>query len=334
MPYSIADIAKRAGVSTTTVSRVINHISKGVGDATRDRVNQVIQELNYRPNLQARGMSKSHSGMIGVIIPDVAQFFYPQILRSIDERIRKKGYSMMLCSSGADPEREKQQLLRMVDHRVEGVILCSGTGNEAFLRTYRTYGVPFVLIGRMPDGSVADVCISGDNEGGMYKATSYLLSHGHKDIICLEGSRDFYGTCMRQNGFEKAVMEQAAKGTVRMGDFSVRFGFETMSDMLEHRHTFTAVVTGSDLIAVGAVRAMRQHNIRIPDDMEVIGFDNMELCQYFEPFLSSVDKSYERIATEAADGLMDIIERKPVQETHILMEAELVLRDTTRPDAY
>ena len=333
MSCSIADIAKKAGVSTTTVSRVINGITRGVSPRTRERVLHVIYEMNYRPNLAARGIARSRSGIIGVIIPDIANLFYPQVLRSIDDTIASRGYSMMLCGSGADPEREKQQLMAMVDNRVEGVILCSGVSNEAFLKEYRAYRMPLVMIGRSFDMKYADGCVSGDNEGGMTRSVSYLIGHGHRDILYLDGSSSVAGPMQRLKGYSRALEEHGIPPRPELicqGEFSIAYGFDTVKRLMEEQVTFTAVAAGSDLIAIGAVKALKLKGRLIPRDVEVTGFDDIDLSRIYEPNISTVSKPHARMAQTAAQMLLDIIEGKPPANTRITAEAELVLRDTTR----
>ena len=335
MSCGIADIARKAGVSTTTVSRVINNISKGVGASTRERVLAVIQEMNYRPNLQARGIAQSHSGIIGVIIPDVSNLFYPQILRGIDDYITEHGYSMMLCNSDADPEREKSQLLSLVDNRVDGVILCSGVSNESFLKEYRAYSVPLVMIGRSFDSQFADGCIIGDNEGGMYASAEYIFSHGHRRILYLDGPGDVAGPMYWLIGFRHAAMDRGMKTEEEMicqGEFSIQYGDDTVQWMLDHQKPFTAVITGSDLIAIGAVKALRRNGIRVPEDVEVMGFDNIDLSSIFEPSLSTVSKPHYAMAQEAARMLLDVIGGRPPVIRSVKTASELVMRNTTRSD--
>ena len=335
MAYSIAEIARRAGVSTTTVSRVVNGIPRGVGPDTRAHVQAVIDEMNYRPNLQARGIAMSRSGVVGVIIPDVSNLFYPQILRGIDDSIAPRGLSMLLCNSGGDPERERELLLSMVDRRAEGVILCSGVSNEAFLREYRAYRMPLVMIGRSFDSAYADGCISGDNETGMYASASFLLRHGHRKILYLDGPAGVAGPMYRLIGYRRALAEAglpAAPELICQGDFSVEYGRDTVLRLLDAGVPFTAVAAGSDLIAIGAVKALRERGRNVPADAEVIGFDDIDLSRIFEPCLSTVSKPHYDMAAQAAGMLMQIIAGQKPPASQIRAPARLILRETTRPE--
>ncbi|MDO5435540.1 MAG: LacI family DNA-binding transcriptional regulator [Clostridia bacterium] len=335
MKISMLDIAQRAGVSTTTVSRVINNNTKGVSEQTRNRILEIIRETNYRPSIQARNIAQSHSNIIGVIIPDMANLFYPKIIRGINDCITKHGHLMMLCNSDSNPETEKQQLLAMVDNRVAGVVLCSGVSNDSFLKEYHQFGTPLVMIGRNSDSKYADGQITGDNVAGMYESASYILGHGHRDILYIDGPMEVSGPIFRQKGFRHAMADKGMpvdESMVFNGDFSVNYGYRVVSDLLEQGHRFTAVISGSDLIAVGAVKALLHHGVSVPKDVEVIGYDNIDLSEICEPALSTVSKPHYDMAYEAAEILMRIIEGDTPKLRYIKTEAKLILRDTTRGD--
>ena len=334
MKCSISDIARRAGVSTTTVSRVLNDKPFGVSGKTREHVKAVMYEMNYRPSQLARGIALSHSNLIGMIIPDVSNLFYPQILRGVDDYISQHGYSMLLYNSDSDPEREKKQLLTMVDHRVDGIMLCSGVSNEAFLRDFRAYGVPMVMIGRTFDSTYADGCITGDNESGMYQSTSYMLDNGHRRILYLDGAPEVSGPMNRFRGYRHALQDaglEVSEALVHRGEFSIQYGFDTVKGLLEEGLSFTAIVSGSDLVAIGAIKALHEGGLRVPEDIEVIGFDNIDLSSIYEPQLSTVSKPHYEIATAAARILLSVIDGSPPPIAHIATPAKLILRSTTRP---
>lgn len=331
---SISDVARRAGVSTTTVSRVMNNKTSGVSQKTREKILAVMEEMNYRPSQLARSIALSHSSIIGVIIPDVSNLFYPQMLRGIDDYISSRGYAMMLFNSDSDPEREKRQMLTMVDNRVDGVILCSGVSNEAFLKEFRAYGTPLVMIGRTFDSSYADAIITGDNERGMYDSTTFMVRHGHRDILYLDGTAEASGPIYRTRGYRHALQDAELPiqpGLMFHGEFSIQYGYDMVTSLMEEGAAFTAIVTGSDLIAIGAVKALHARGLRVPEDIEVIGFDNIELSEIYEPRLSTVSKPHYDIAAQAARMLIAAIEGEELPIRRMTVSSALVLRDTTRP---
>ena len=318
--YSIAEIAEICNVSKATVSRVINNKTTGVGEETRRRVLRTIQELNYRPNALARSIAIAKSNMVGVIIPDVSNFFYPKIIRGITDYMDTKGYSVIVGNSNYDPEREAQQLLSMIDKRVDGIILCSGVSNLDFLAGFRRYKTPLALLGRTFDNSLSDVSIAGDNVAGAYKSASYLIRGGAKRIAYVEGNPDISGSHQRLEGYRRA--HEAAGLPVReelilSGDYTIEY-----------------VMTGSDLVAIGMVSQLRRRGVRVPEDVELVGFDNIELASVFEPALSTVSKPHYDMAQHLSAQLMRIIEGEEVKFPHTTIEPSLVLRDTTRKRPY
>ena len=331
--YSISQIAEICGVSKATVSRVINNSPCGVGEATKERVRKVIEELNYRPNALARGVAVSRSRMIGVVVPDVSNFFYPKIIRGISDYLEKKDYSVIVCNSDYNPEKEAQLLMS----RVDGVILCSGISNKAFLEKYRKYQVPLVLLGRTFDSSVSDASITGDNVKGSRKAASYLLRGGNRRIVYVEGNTELSGSKQRLEGYQEALREHGIAFDKRLtmsGEYSIEFGRRAAEELLEKKVEFDAIMTGSDLIAIGVISGLLDAGKKIPEEIEVMGFDNIELAEVFRPALSTVSKPHYEMAQHLAKQIIRIIEGEEVGLSHMVVEPTLKLRRTTKERPY
>lgn len=331
--YSIAEIAQICNVSKATVSRVINNKTAGVSEKTRQRVLETIQELKYRPNALARSVAMSRSNMVGIIIPDVANLFYPQILRGITDFMDTKGYAVIVGNSNYDPDREAQQLLSMIDKRVDGIILCSGVTNRDFLSGFRRYNVPLALLGRTFDSSLSDVSITGDNVRGGYKSAAYLIRGGNRRIVYVEGNPGVSGSQERMEGYRKAHEEAGLpirEELLLHGDYSIDYGRRAADQLLDSRVEFDAVMTGSDLVAIGLASQLLKRGVRIPDQVELVGFDNIELSSVFDPPLSTVSKPHYDMAYRLAEDLMRIIEGETVLLPHTAVEPTLVLRETTR----
>ena len=331
--YSIAEIAEICKVSKATVSRVINNNPRGVGDETRARILKTIQQLDYRPNALARSVATSRSGMIGVVVPDVSNFFYPKLIRGITDCMDRKGYSLVVANSDYKPKREAEQLLSMVDKRVDGIILCSGVSNKDFLAKFRKYHIPMGLIGRTFDSSLSDISISGDNVKGAMKSVEYLIQSGNRRIVYVEGNPGTSGSRQRMEGYKKAH-EQAGlpirDELMIHGEYSIDYGRQAVVELMKNKVEFDALMTGSDLIAIGIVFQLLESGIRIPEDVEVIGFDNIELASVINPPLSTISKPHYDMAWHVADQLLNVIEGKPVPLSHTVVEPKLVLRATTR----
>lgn len=331
--YSIAEIAAICKVSKATVSRVINNNPQGVGEETRARVLKTIQQLDYRPNALARSVATSRSGMIGVVVPDVSNFFYPKLIRGITDCMDTKGYSVIVANSDYDPEREAKQLLSMIDKRVDGILLCSGVSNKEFLSRFRKYHVPTGLVGRTFDSSLSDVSISGDNVRGAVKSAEYLIRSGNRRIVYVEGNPDISGSRQRMEGYRKAHEEAGLPVREELtlhGEYSIDFGRRAAARLLEEKTEFDAIMTGSDLIAIGIVSQLLRSGVRVPEDVEVVGFDDIELASVIDPPLSTISKPHYDMAWHIADQLLKVIGGEPVPLSHTVVEPQLVLRATTR----
>lgn len=331
--YSIAEIAQICGVSKATVSRVINNVSQGVGPETREKVLRTVRELNYRPNALARSVATSKSGTIGLIIPDISNFFYPKIVRGVTDYMDSCGYSVIVANSDYDADREAQQLLRLVDRRVDGILLCSGVSNKEFLMDFRKHNIPLALLGRNFDCSCSDTSIIGDNVRGAYKSVSHLLRGGNRRVVYVEGNPHIAGSQQRLQGYHQAHREfglEVDEAYIISGEYSIAFGQETARKLLSSGMPFDAIMTGSDLIAIGILTELTKAGVRVPEDVEIIGFDNIELTTFVSPMLSTISKPHYQMAQHISEQLIRIIQGETIPLPHTVVEPELILRETTR----
>lgn len=331
--YTIADVAQICGVSKATVSRVINSQTTGVGEATRKRVLHTLQQLNYRPNNFARSVATSKTKLIGLILPDVSNLFYPILVRGVVDALDQHEYSLILCNSDYNPIKEQALLLKMIDQRVEGVILASGLSNEQFLLDYRKYEVPLAIIGRLFDAYLSDTSIAGDNIKGMEKAITKLIKNGNRDILYLDGNEGMSGSQQRKRGYmatlHKHRIEPKAE-LMQFGEFSIQFGMQAITEVFDADLHFTAVMAGSDLIAVGVLKELLRRGISVPQDIEVIGFDGIVVSEIFEPGISTVARPHYDMAYQATSNLINIVNGTMKEGLHIMVEPTLLLRETTK----
>lgn len=331
--YSIADIAEICGVSKATVSRVINNKDEGVGEETKKRVLKTIEELNYRPNTLARSVATSRTGIIGVIVPDISNLFFPAQVRGLSDVLSRNGYTLFLANSDFDPEQEKAHLLSMVDRRVDGIVLCSGVSNESFLLEFKKYHIPIVLMGRNFDHHVCDASIASDSEYGGVQAMRQLISTGNKRILYMDGHAGVSGSVQRYRAYQTVLDEAGIEmdmELVKFGEFSTQHGFDTAMNLINKNIEFSAVFTGSDLIAVGALKALKEAGKKVPEEIEVIGFDGIELSEVYDPPISTVLKPRQEVAEQAASMLLGIIDGTLGSLRHMTVQPSLVLRETTR----
>ncbi|MFI3249805.1 MAG: LacI family DNA-binding transcriptional regulator [Eubacteriales bacterium] len=333
MKYTISDIAQMCGVSKATVSRIINNKDAGFSQETKRLVLDKIEQLGYRPNVLARSISVSSSCMIGMIVPELRNPVQIELVCGVEDFLREHNYSLILAQSKHQLSKERELLISMVDKRADGVILCSGNENTEFLQEYRRYHMPISLIGRTFDKGVSDASIGGDNKAGIMTAMNHLVDKGHTAIALLDGRIESSGAQQRLEGYRQVLLERGIpfdSGLVDNSDYSYQAGCDMINRLQEKNRRFTAVLTGGDIIAVGVLSALRAHEIKVPDEVEVIGFDDLEISRIHSPTISTLRKPHYSMATMATQMLLEVIDGNPPDISHLSVVPELVLRETTR----
>jgi len=309
---TIRDVARLSGVSPMTVSRVINE-SERVSPDTRRRVEAAIAELGYVPSRLARGLSRQRTGTIAVIVPDVANPFFTLIVRAAEEVARRADYRVILCDTRADLTVERDVIGEMIAHRVEGLVIAPVSDRSSgHLRRLVRFGLPFVLIDRTVAGVDADAVL-GDSVGGARELVEHLVSLGHRRIGLVVESDEVSTARDRRTGYEGALTaagipldaELVAHATVEP-----RGGFEGMRRLLDLDRPPTAVFTVNNLVAVGAIEAVRASGLEVPDDVALVCFDDIEYASRLYPFLTAMEQPAETFGTLGAQLLLERIERR------------------------
>ena len=334
MKVTISDIARLANVSKTTVSRVINNKPEGVGQETKNKICRIIEEYEFQPSMIARGLVTKKTKSLGLIIPDITNPFFPQLVRGVEDFANKSGYHLFLCNSDRSIDKEKGYINAFVEKSVDGVILTSNISETSLHhRVLKQHHIPFVLLDRYVDGSVYDSGVFLDNVKGAYLAVKYLLDNGHENIAFISGPMSVTTSKNRLKGYKIALNEknlEVNQDIIKEGDYLVGSGFSRTIELLEQGKEFTAVFAGNDMMAFGAMKALKSRNIKIPDDVEVIGFDNIELSQFVEPPLTTVAQPAYDMGFMGAKQLIKLIEGKKLRTKNVFLEPELILRGTTK----
>ncbi|MDK2799455.1 MAG: LacI family transcriptional regulator [Clostridiales bacterium] len=334
MKVTINDIAKLANVSKTTVSKVINNKAEGVGEETRKKILKIIEELNYQPSAIARGLVTKRTHSIGLIIPDIANPFFPQLARGVEDIAIKNGYNVFLCNSDNDVEKEEGYIKAFIDKSVDGMILTSSTSiSDSHYQALKEKKIPFILVDRYIEGIEGGAGVFSDNKEGAYKAVNYLLEHGHEKIAFISGPLSITTALHRLNGYQAAHYDKGIEidyDLVQEGNYHFKSGFEFIEQLITAKKKFSAVFAANDMIAIGVVKALKKHNIKIPDDVEVIGFDDIDTATLVEPALSTVAQPIYDMGALGAAMLIKMIEGKEIDQKNIYLKSELVLRETTR----
>ncbi|WP_195542877.1 LacI family DNA-binding transcriptional regulator [Massiliimalia timonensis] len=335
MKVTLDDIARMANVSKATVSRVLNHSTSGVGEETRRRVQAVIDELEYRPNLLARGISISKTKTLGVIVPDISNPFFATLVQQIESYAFEKKYTVLVCTTDNLPEKEERCIAVMITKHVDGVILASAVSEqiEGHLR-FQKYGIPCVMVDRkIQTQSELSGGVYVDNEYAFFLATEQLIQSGNHKIAFLSGPVGAATSKERIEGYHYALQAhkiEALPQLMCVGKHSIQSGYNCVMRMHQDRIPFTAVLASSDVIALGAVQALKELGIRIPEEVEVIGFDNIEFGALLDPPLTTIEQPIAELARRSVAMLLELISNAVLKEKNIRLEPKLIYRKTTK----
>lgn len=335
MSKTIADIAREAGVSISTVSRVMNN-TKPVSPELRERVFKVIDEHHFKPNALAQGLITKKTHMIGVIVPDISNAVFGALTKGINSICAAKGYTIMVCESGGCKEEEINLLNILEEKRIDGVLFAGVDIDEDLLAVMQSKDYPVVLVTQESavEGMVMDT-VTHDNVKAMYDAVTFLLDCGHRKIAYIGGPRHDYSSGKKRLwGYKKALEENEISlddNYIVQGEFSFSAGYEGMKKIYEESLILpTAIVTGSDVIAIGALQFLQSMGIKVPEDVSIVGFDDLEFVTYFKPELTTVRIPYHEEGTKAAKELLKFIHNdKEVARVHYVPH-KIVRRGTVR----
>jgi LacI family transcriptional regulator len=326
---TIRDVAREAGVSPMTVSRVIN-ASARVSPDTRARVEQAIAELGYVPSRLARGLSARRTGTLALIVPDVANPFFTLIVRGAEDVARRGGYRMILCDTRADLEIEREVIEEMLAYRVDGLLIAPVSDrSREHLRRLARFGVPFVLVDRTVRGVASDAVL-GDSATGAQRLVEHLISLGHRRIGMIVESDEVSTARDRRRGYV-AALEAAGLPVdpeiVVQATVDSRGGLDGMRRLLATRNRPTAVFTVNNLVALGAIEAVRAAGLEVPDDIALVCFDDNEYVSRLYPFLTVMDQPAETFGSLATQLLLERVEgRAPERSRVVVLPAEFVVR--------
>lgn len=339
MPATIIDVAEKANVSTATVSRVLNqkYCNIPISEKTKSRVLKATAELKYKPNALARGLVTQKTRTIGVIIPEISTLFYPEVVESIENFARSKDYHIILCMSGDNSKEEKKCLETLLEKRVDGFIISPaqlGTPNNQYFEELEEEKMPLIFIDRHIEKVERDFIII-DNTLGAYKAVDYLINLGHRRIGYIAGPRNLSAVQDRLTGYRKALENHNLRcedGLIKeLSNLKKEGGYQVMKEFLEMDNPPTAIFAINDMVAIGALKAIREAKLKVPENISLVGFDDIELASFLEVPLTTVSQQQYRIGNLATRILIDRIEKKGEKKPQkIVLEPKLIVRESCR----
>jgi LacI family transcriptional regulator len=327
---TIKDVAKKAGVSISTVSRVLNK-SSYVKKSTFERVEAVISELGYSPNHIARSLSKGTTGIIGAILPDISNPFFPALARGIGDAAVARGYTLILCNTDGYASHEKSSVRALLEKQVDGIVFVTGSSRAVELVREASKACPVAVIDREVQGVSCDM-VTVDNYRGSFEMTRHLLNTGHRHIAYITGPMHLSTSRERLRGLRDCL---AAAGIERQplvfnGDFKYDTGYSFAREIIRLGLDVTCVYCANDLMALGAMRSFLDSGLKVPEQMAVAGFDDIAMSSLIRPALTTIAQPAYQMGVIAAEFLLERLDNgKELAPRSKILEPVLVIRDST-----
>lgn len=323
---TISDIAEKANVSKSTVSRVLND-SNSVVEEKRTAVLDAIAELDYQPNLFARGLAGGQTMAIGVITQNITSPHNDALLRGVLQGLNGTGYSPIFADGCWQADKEKEAVQILLGRQVDGLIVLGGEVSATFLQQV-ALKVPLIIVGRCVN-ELADLCLHIDNFAGAYKATKYLIEMGHQRIAHITGRLDHPDGMNRREGYLQALRDAGLEldpDLIVEGNFMEQSGVVAMEMLFSRGRSFSAIFTGNDQMAFGVRLALFRRGIRVPDDISIMGFDDQHGSAYMTPPLTTVRQPVLRMGKAAAEAMLHLVKGEQFEIPGLPID--LVIRET------
>jgi LacI family transcriptional regulator len=326
---TIKDVAREAGVSIATVSRVLNDTGP-VEEETRRRVRQVARQMKYVPSAIGRSLSMKKTDAIGLLLPDLFGEFFSEVLRGSDQTAQQANYHLVVSSSHNNKEAI-EAALRMMRGRVDGLVIMSPHIDAETLNENLPQTLPVVLLNCYVESDGFD-SLNIDNFGGAYAMVKHLIGHGHRQVAIIKGTEKNFDAAERLRGYRKAMQESGLTPDPCLeftGDFSEAGGYEAAKQILRSSERPTAIFACNDSMAIGALSALREQDVRVPEEMALAGFDDVPIASYLTPSLTSVQVGIHNLGVRAIDTVIHAVRNKNVhRKQQILLQTTLSLRES------
>lgn len=322
-------VAERAGVSVTTVSRVMNDRAADISPQTRARVLQAAKALRYRPNSLAAALRRGFSGTVGLVVPDISDAYFHQIARGLDDAAQAAGYTMLLCNTDRLPEKERSSIRALYDRSVDAIVFAGGgLGDEGHLADVPWDLTNVVTVGphRLPFPN-----IRVDDAGTIKMAMNHLFDQGCTRVLCIAGQESWLINVERIRGYREALAERGLpidERLVMSGDFGIQSGHDSIVRALSEGLDFDGVMAFNDYTAVGVCQALRERGISVPDQVAVVGCDDIELARIVTPSLTSVGFPHYEFGLAAMQAALDLIAGRPVPDV-TTFDYRLIVRQSS-----
>ncbi|MGX7245007.1 LacI family DNA-binding transcriptional regulator [Enterococcus quebecensis] len=333
MKLTIKEIADMSGVSVTTVSQILNNKGSRFSEQTRKKVLAVVEEYDYKPDYFASNIITRHSKTIGMVVPDVTDFFFAKVIEGVETYLNSLGYMILLCNSKHDEEKATQYVTELVHRSVDGIIFATPNilPTNHILRNKTQRKVPVILVDRGINPRETGRLIVKEYEG-VYQAVCYLIKQGHRHIGMLKENDGYYQLTERVTAYQHALKDNGIplrEEYMCSGDLNLGGGYTAAKNVLKNQK-ITAIFCGNDEMAMGAYQAIESCGKKIPDDISVIGFDGLEISEYLVPGLTTVYQPSFDIGFYAAQYLVEAINHPEGKIPNKIFDTTFILRNSTK----
>jgi LacI family transcriptional regulator len=326
----IAEVARRASVAPSTVSRVLNGDPR-VGEAYRQRVMRAVAELDYRPNRLARSLRKQRSASIGVVVSDIENPHFTEMVRTVEDHAYRQGHTVLVCNTDETPEKQRAYLDVLLDERVLGVIISPSDPEGAEIGRLLDAGIPVIAFDRNVADPRADAVLA-DNVGGARTAVELLLAHGRRDVALVTGPRDLETGAERIDGYTLAMRAAGLEPRTVDGAYRIEDGYAAVRTLLSATDRPSGLVVGNNLMTLGALQAIREAGVRVPDELALVAIDDPPWAPFVEPPLTTLAQPVRKMAADAMELLLQRVAGTRTEPRRILHPFELRVRASAGSD--
>jgi LacI family transcriptional regulator len=327
---TMLDIAQKAGVSKATVSMVINKRDENISKSTRDKVLQIAQDMNYIPNSLARSLNTKKTETIGIVLPDITNPFFSEIARAIEDIASDLGYNVIFCNSDNEIKKENKYVKLLVSKLVDGVIFIAGGKSNNNLEILINNNVPFVLVDRYVDGFENFYGVYCLNKLGIAEAVEYLINKEKKRIAFVKGPHSVEISTQRLDGYIETMKKYGLfnEDLIFENEFTINGGIETTKEILKLKEKVDSIIYSNDIMAFGGIKVLIKKGYKIPRDISVVGYDNIQISEFMEPELTTVSQPIYEMGKRSCELLINIVNGITVDKKQIYLKPNLIVRGT------
>lgn len=330
MKITMKEIAAQLNISIATVSKVINGKDVRISQETRSRVWEAVRSSGYMPNRVARSMVTKTTKTIGLIIPDISNPFFPQVACGVEDRAAESGYSVILCNTYEDMAREDDSVRALEEKMVDGIIYTCSSRRKTVGDAMKHLSVPIISLDRDVKGLKSQGKVVVNNILGARMATEHLIDRGYRKIIHITGSSSSIPAQLREEGYQRALKDAGMQAHILEGEYTGEHGYQTVMQLIKDKVSFDSLFCGNDLIAIGAIKALRECGKRIPDEVGVVGYDDIFISNMVDLGLTTIAQPKYQMGYHAASILIKMLSDEDVRTPVEVMDPKLVIRGTTR----